>query len=94
MARNTKKIDGKVLAEYRKSAKLSQLDLAVILGRSREWVSAIENNEEPSIVVISLDLIQQWMNVCHRRIAAYGQLERAETLKSSILSSILNIFIK
>jgi transcriptional regulator with XRE-family HTH domain len=94
MSRQAKKIDGKKLQAYRKKAGLTQVELASKMDRSREWVSAIENNAAPSIYNIDNDTIEKWMSLCHRRISALGYISEANKLWDEVVGSVINIFTK
>lgn len=64
------KFDGKMLKELRKKTPFSQLELAQILGVSRETVSAIENEKPGTIDNISIEIIRKWHEACQGYIDA------------------------
>jgi DNA-binding XRE family transcriptional regulator len=58
------KINIQLLKMMRKESGLTQNDLALRLGVSRETVSAIENEKPETISVLSIDLIEKWWRIC------------------------------
>lgn len=69
MSRRTK-ISGVLLRELRKEASLTQVDLAMRIGISRETVSAIENDKRESIEAIGAEVISKWHMICGQRASA------------------------
>jgi DNA-binding XRE family transcriptional regulator len=63
MSRRTK-ISGPLLRELRKEAQLTQNELAVRIGISRETVSAIENDKRETIEAIGAEVISKWHMIC------------------------------
>jgi DNA-binding XRE family transcriptional regulator len=72
MSRRTK-ISGLLLRELRKEAELTQHELAVRIGISRETVSAIENDKRESIEAIGAEVISKWNMICAQRASAATQ---------------------
>lgn len=72
MSRRTK-ISGPLLRELRKEAELTQEQLALRVGISRETVSAIENDKRETIEAIGAEVVSKWHMVCAQRASAATQ---------------------
>lgn len=66
------KFSGKRLRELRKRSipKITQLELADMLGVCRETIVAIETEKEGSMNALPVNLIRQWYDICQNRISS------------------------
>ncbi len=69
MARRTK-VSGALLRTMRKEAGLTQEQLKVRLGISRETVSAIENEKPETINSIEAEVVSKWHIVCKQSVSS------------------------
>jgi len=77
------KFDGAELKKMRKAIrpKVTQEDMADILGISRETVSHIENNKAAAIRGLSLETILKWHSYCRSRLPRQNSNEFIEYVK-------------
>jgi DNA-binding XRE family transcriptional regulator len=76
------KFSGKALRESRKEAELTQEELALRSGLSRETVSALENDAYTGSVKISV--VRVWENVCEEEKIRLGKISESP-IKKAIL---------
>ena len=74
MARRTK-VSGALLRTMRKEAGLTQDQLRIRLGISRETVSAIENEKCETINSIEVEVVSKWHIVCKQRVSSDTETE-------------------
>jgi transcriptional regulator with XRE-family HTH domain len=56
--------DGAELKQLRKRAKITQEELADMIGLTRETVSAIENNRPSAIKGLTWNTVSAWQEIC------------------------------
>jgi DNA-binding XRE family transcriptional regulator len=69
-----KKFDGKLLQAQRKKTPFSQEEFGVIIGVSRETVSAIENEKQGTIENISMEIVRKWHEACENYVDSQEKL--------------------
>ena len=69
-----KKFDGKLLQAQRKKTPFSQEEFGVIIGVSRETVSAIENEKQGTIENISMEIVRKWHEACETYVDSQEKL--------------------
>jgi DNA-binding XRE family transcriptional regulator len=85
---NNTQFSGDELKKFRIAANLTQQELALRLGISRETVVAIENNHEKAIKPLSLKLVRNWWFLCQ------GNLDQStiKSFKATLKDQLLKIF--
>lgn len=73
---------GKKLKEMRKESGLTQAELAVRLGVSRETVIAIEKEHPGTIDSLAVGTLKQWWKVCNQRISQQSRNDFIEYVKN------------
>jgi HTH-type transcriptional regulator / antitoxin HipB len=66
MTRKTK-FNGKILKQKRRDAGYTQEELAVIIGISRETLSAIENEHIEALNALKIQVIAKWNDACNNK---------------------------
>jgi HTH-type transcriptional regulator / antitoxin HipB len=79
-----KRINIQLLKMMRKESGFTQSELAGRLGVSRETISAIENEKQETISVLSIDLVEKWWKVCGQRSSIQ--------IKKEFMQNILQFF--
>lgn len=83
MARR-KMFSGEQLRTLRKESGLTQGELALRIGLSRETVSAIENDKPETMNSISVEVINKWWSLCRRKAS--------ENTRQSFMTTVMEYF--
>ncbi|GAB5378987.1 MAG: hypothetical protein Alis3KO_00780 [Aliiglaciecola sp.] len=79
-----KKVSGETLRKMRKQTGYTQEQWGVILGISRETVSAIENDKPETMNSLEAEILAKWWEYSHHHID--------NTLQQSFKDMVLNFF--
>lgn len=86
------KFDGQELRDVRKLSGLSQEKLGEKIDKSRETISAIENNHPKAIEALTIDVIERWTRECYQEAKRVGERHAAESKKRSIVGKLAALF--